>query len=41
VLLDLFRQAFPEQPAATLEKDIGMALEPMIEGGLLVETGPN
>lgn len=40
-LLDLFRQAFPEQPATMLEKDIDGALEPMMAGGLLVETGPD
>lgn len=40
-LLDLFRQAFPEQPVATLENDIRTALAPMLEGGLLGETGPD
>lgn len=40
-LLDLFGQAFPEQASDRLEADIDLALRPMIDGALLIETVPD
>jgi hypothetical protein len=40
-LLDLFREAFPEQAIDAISGDLEKALSPMIEGAVLVETAPD